>query len=125
MIGAKIKVASNYEVRKFETGATRDGDQTKPDLEGFLSPLVIDRYAEYMNKHRLQPDGKIRESDNWQLGIPRTAYMKSGFRHFMDWWRQHRGLRGVDTMEESLCALIFNSMGYLHEILKQKQKVQL
>ncbi len=112
------KVASNYELRKFDTGATRDSVEGKPDYEGFLSPLVIDRFAQYMNKHRVQPDGQLRNSDNWQLGIPQDAYMKSGFRHFMDWWRQHRGYKGQDTMEESLCALMFNVQGYLHELLK-------
>ncbi len=123
-------MASNYEetkspaMRVFETGATRDTCEYKPDYEGFLSPLVLDRYAQYMNFHRTQPDGTLRDSDNWQLGIPRTAYMKSGWRHFMDWFRQHRGLPGQDTLEESICALIFNAMGYLHEVLKEKQRIQ-
>lgn len=102
----------------FLTGATRTSDAGKFDYEGFLSPLVIDRYAQYMHKYRSTPDGRLRDSDNWQLGIPRQAYMKSGYRHFMDWWRQHRGYPGQDTLEESLCALIFNAMGYLHETLK-------
>lgn len=116
------KVASNYEVRKFETGATRDQADTKFDYEGFLSPLVIDRFAAYMHKHRQQPDGQLRNSDNWQLGIPQDAYVKSGFRHFMDWWRQHRGYKGQDTLEDSLCALLFNVQGYLLEVLREKDK---
>jgi hypothetical protein len=108
------------EVRKFDTGATRDQDTTKFDYEGFYSPLVMDRFAAYMHKHRHQSDGQLRDSDNWQKGIPFDAYMKSGFRHFMDWWRQHRGHKGQDTLEDSLCALIFNAQGYLHELLKKK-----
>lgn len=105
----------------FETGATRTADKGKYDYEGFLSPLVLDRYAQYMHKHRSTPDGGFRASDNWQLGIPKDAYMKSGFRHFMDWWRQHRGLEGQDALEESLCALIFNTMGYLYETIKARK----
>ena len=112
-------------MREFETGATRDQDETKFDYEGFLSPAVLARYAEYMHKNRVQADGSLRSSDNWQKGIPLTAYMKSGFRHFMDWWRLHRRDRfrfwQADSadMQEALCALMFNTMGYLHELLAQ------
>lgn len=112
-------MASNYEVRKFDTGATRDAETNKPDYEGFLSPLVIERYGAYMSKHRVQPDGALRESDNWQLGIPLNAYMKSGYRHFIDWWKQHRGYKSSEDLEDSLCALIFNASGYLHELRKR------
>ena len=108
------------EVRQFETGATRDQDADKYDYEGFFSPLVMDRFAQYMHKHRQQVDGKLRDSDNWQKGIPLSAYMKSGYRHFFDWWKQHRGWPGQDTLEDSLCALMFNVMGYLHETLKRR-----
>ena len=69
-------------MRKFDSGATRDIVEDKFDFEGFLSPLVLNRYAEYMNKHRKQSDGNLRDSDNWQKGIPMKVYMKSGFRHF-------------------------------------------
>lgn len=108
-------------IRKFKTGATRDTSQNKPDYEGFLSPLVIKRYGEYMNKHRVQPDGNIRDSDNWQKGIPKEEYMKSAWRHFMDWWLENRGFESRDGEEEALCALIFNTMGCLHEILKERK----
>lgn len=110
-------------MRKFESGATRDNDENKLDYEGFLSPLVLDRYAQYMHKHRKQADGVMRSSDNWQKGIPMPAYMKSMWRHFMDVWRQFRGLKGEDSFEESLCALLFNVHGMLHEHLKLKQGV--
>ena len=107
-------------MRKFDTGATRDTDEGKPDYEGFLSPLVLERYAQYMGKNRLQADGMLRASDNWQKGIPPIVYMKSAWRHFMEWWILHRKacVKGVayDVLEESLCALLFNVMGYLHEI---------
>ena len=106
--------------RNFETGAYRDTDVGKHDFEGFLSPLVIKRYGEYMTKHRKQSDGKLRDSDNWQKGIPKDAYIKSGWRHFMDWWGEHRYLDSKDGIEEALCALLFNVMGYLHETLKEK-----
>ena len=105
-------------MRTFETGATRDTEQGKVDYEGFLSPLVIERYGEYMHKHRKQQDGQVRDSDNWQKGIPKQVYMKSGWRHFMSWWKAHRS--GKDT-QEHLCALLFNVCGYLHEVLKEEK----
>jgi len=110
-------------IRQFSTGATRDADTNKADYEGFLSPLALRRYGEYMNRHRKQSDGSLRESDNWQRGIPLDAYMKSGFRHFMDWWSSHRGYitSTGENVEEEICALIFNASGYLHELLKAKE----
>lgn len=107
------------ELRLFETGATRDIDQGKFDYEAFLSPLVIERYGAYMHKNRIQKDGSLRDGDNWQKGIPLDQYMKSLWRHFVALWKAHRGLPAEDV-EESLCAILFNASGYLHEMLKGK-----
>lgn len=100
-------------VRTFASGATRDQDTSKLDYEGFLSPTVLKRFAEYMHKNRVQSDGSLRASDNWQKGIPRDAYMKSMWRHFFDVWTGHR--KG-SVSEDELCALLFNVMGYLFEM---------
>ena len=108
-------------VRQFDTGATRDLDFTKDDPEGFLCPLVIQRYCEYMSKNRQTAIG-IRDSDNWQKGIPKEAYIKSAWRHFLDLWLAHRGYASREGIEEALCGLLFNSMGYLHELLKEQEK---
>lgn len=110
-------------IRIFETGATRDTSEGKLDYEGFLSPLVLERFAMYMDCHRKQSDGSFRDSDNWQKGIPLEAYMKSCWRHFISWWKLHRDtpIPCQDDLEETLCAMMFNVMGYLHEILKRKQ----
>lgn len=102
-------------MRTFNTGATRDSDDTKLDYEGFLSPFVLERYAQYMHSHRKQADGKLRDSDNWQKGIPKDAYMKSMWRHFFSVWKGHRTGK---IPQEELCALLFNVMGLLHEELK-------
>ena len=107
------------EMRKFPGGATRNTEQGKLDFEGFLSPLVLRRYAQYLDLHREQADGVMRDSDNWQKGIPREVYVKSAFRHFVDMWAGHRKVLDVD-IEESCCALMFNVMGYLFETLKDK-----
>ncbi len=109
-------------MRKFESGATRDSDDSKPDYEGFFSPLVLVRYGEYMQQHQVQADGNVRASDNWQKGMPLAAYLKSAFRHFMDWWQAHRheGHNRV-ALQDALCALLFNVMGYLHVLLCEER----
>lgn len=111
-------------MRTFETGATRDLDSGKLDYEGFLSPIVLQRFAEYMHKNRITAKG-VRASDNWQKGIPFDVYMKSGTRHFMDWWLEHRkwcDTGDVDShkIEEALCGVMFNAMGYLFELLQEQ-----
>lgn len=112
-------ITTDPRVRAFSSGATRDLDTNKFDYEGFLSPLVLKRYAEHMHKARKMPNGDMRASDNWQLGIPLDVYMKSLFRHFFDVWSTHRGYSKGD-IESELCALLFNANGYLHEYLKAK-----
>ena len=103
-------------IRIFETGASRDTDVGKLDYEGFISPRVLRRYAEYMQSHTIMADGSRRASDNWQKGIPQEAYMKSLTRHFMELWEHHRTQDVYD--QETLCAILFNTMGLLHEELK-------
>jgi hypothetical protein len=76
----------------------------------------------------VQSDGELRDSDNWQKGIPRDQYMKSMFRHFMEVWATHRALKGSlphnaqaqSFFENALCALMFNVMGYLFELQERR-----
>ena len=51
--------------------------------------------------------------------------MKSGWRHFFAWWKIHRGGTVTDewdghavTIDEAICGVLFNAMGFLHETLK-------
>lgn len=106
-------------VRCFPSGATRDSEDGKLDYEGFLSPLALEAYAQYMHMHRKQSDGTLRSSDNWQKGIPSDVYMKSMWRHFMEVWQHHRaGAKNEMALEFALCAVLFNAFGYLHELLR-------
>jgi hypothetical protein len=116
------------DMRKFPSGATRDTDDGKYDYEAFFSPRVLHRRAEYMHKHRLQSDGTLRDGDNWQKGFPKSQTMKSAFRHFMEWWLEHRGqvphVGGTGdrvVMQEAICALMFNCESYLDELLKERE----
>lgn len=115
------------EVRQFETGATRSSQAGKLEYRRFLSPTVLRRYAEFMHKNRIQPDGDLRDPDNWKKGIPMDSYMDSLGRHFMEVWLLHDGQIVTDErgkfvdMETALCAIMFNAMGFLHEILKESK----
>lgn len=107
-------------VRQFTTGATRDTAEGKIDFEAFFSPLVLHAFGVHMLSHMKDASGAPRESDNWQKGIPMDAYMKSGWRHFFDWWSNHRDMKLVrkERIIRACCAVLFNVMGYLHEYLK-------
>ena len=131
-------------IRKFDTGATRDTEAGKNDYEGYLSPLALFAFGNYMTKHRRQPDGSLRDSDNWQKGISLSCYMKSLWRHLHDLWSLHRDYQVYKervnneevthvqrdgpvhpgwvevTVEDACCAIWFNVQGYLHEYLKQR-----
>ena len=111
-------------MREFKTGATRNDDSQLPDPEGFLSPLVIQRYNTYMNKHRFQADGQMRASDNWQAGMPLDSYMKTRRRHFLDCWLEHRGHPSREGIEDALTGLLFNVSGYLHTLLVEKGRTE-
>lgn len=115
------------EIRKFESGATRDTDDGKLDIEGFLNPLVLKRFSTYMHRHRIQGDGSLRDADNWQKGIPYDQLMKSFLRHVLELWVYHRGgeiqpakEKDPQDVEEILCALLFNIQGMLLQFLQRR-----
>ena len=136
-------------MRTFETGATRDTDGLKNDYEGFNNPLVEKEYGDYMNKHRVQADGNLRDSDNWQKGMGKSTMMKSLHRHQMDLWALHRGYYvykrrtpegeetiyyinkpetipadyQVVTVEDSLGGIKFNTNGYWLEHIKERSNL--
>lgn len=114
-------------MRKFETGATRDTDENKIDYEGFLSPRVLEEYGQYMTKHRKQADGQLRDSDNWQKGIPVKVYQKSLIRHIFQAWGCWRGETVKDNtgniveLKDALYACLFNLMGLLYELGREDE----
>lgn len=114
-------------IRTFDSGATRDTDEGKLNYIKALSPTVLQKYVSYLDKHRIQPDGVKRDWNNWKQGIDRQTYIESLSRHVMAVWLLHDGYpafdnRGSVTLEDSLCGVIFNAMGYLYEILKEKNE---
>lgn len=123
-----LEGTESNKARVFDSGATRNSELGKLDYDGFLSPDVLISYAEYMHKQRTMEDGTFRDSDNWQKGIPKTEYMKSMWRHFMDVWKTRRDgydsdkkVPSKESKIEQLNALLFNVMGLLHEELKNNK----
>jgi hypothetical protein len=106
-------------MREFNSGATRDTDDTKPDPEGCYHPLVLKAVSDYMAKHSYLPDGTRRAADNWQAGMPRAVWRKSLERHWLDVKLHDKG-HGDEAREpiiDALCAVIFNAQGRLLEEL--------
>ena len=107
----------------FNSGATRTSEPLE-DYEGFLSPAVIREFGRYMAHHRMQADGEVRSSDNWQKGIAKKRYMRSMWRHFLDVWADWRNDRIGDALLDSLCALFFNVQGMILEVLVSTGKAK-
>lgn len=114
-------------MQAFGSGATRSADTHKIDFEGHLSPEALHYFGDYMNRHRFQRDGTLRDSDNWQKGIPLHKYMKSLLRHTFELWRVWRGREVTDPdsldgkpfiIGDLLAAIIFNAQGMLHELIE-------
>jgi hypothetical protein len=119
-------------MRNFDTGATRDSDEGKNDYEAIMHPLCIEAYGDYMTAHMKQADGKMREGDNWQKGFGENhlnVCIKSCFRHFMDLWKIHRGIKVLDKKDghevnaiEACCAILFNINAYLLWVIQANER---
>lgn len=108
-------------MRKFASGATRDSNANKLSFLGFDHPRVDLIFADYMHVHRTQSDGTIRDSDNWQKGIPVESYIESLLRHVHDvrMWERGEGefSRDADVIA-ALCAIRFNVNGLIFELTR-------
>jgi len=116
-------------MREFKGGATRDTLRGKLSYVKALSPIVLQRYVQYLNVHRLQPDGSMRDFDNWKKGIPKDVYFDGLGRHFLAAWLLAQDFPAEDnhgpvTLEDSLAAVIFNASGWLHELVKERINYQ-
>lgn len=109
-------------IRQFGSGATRDSIEGKNQYSGFLSPLVLEFFGDYMRKHQVQSDGNIRSANNWQKGIPKEQYFDSLIRHIVDLWMEQDGYPSREGIEEAIGGIMFNINGYCFELLKEGQK---
>lgn len=100
-------------VREWKSWWIRDLDEDKLDFEWFLSPLVLQKYWEYMHKNRKLKDWSIRDSDNWQKWFGednQSVCVKSLLRHVHDIWMEHRGFKSREGMSEAMMWSLFNIM---------------
>lgn len=116
------KKSAQGRVETFPTGATRSSEKGKLSYRRALSPIVLRAYVEYLGRHRLQADGHLRGWDNWKQGIPLGRYLDGLGRHDMNVWLLVHGVPAYDengpvTLKDSLCGVLFNATGMLHELL--------
>jgi hypothetical protein len=112
--------------RVFESGAFRDNDEDKLDFVRALSPVVLQRYVEYMREHRTLPDGSKRDFDNWKAGMPQDVCLSSLGRHYWDVWKLMHGFTAHDNhgtvdLEDALCGVLFNVQCILLDLLKERE----
>jgi len=121
---SKVESVSSHS-QEFETGAFRSSASGRIDPEASLSPLVVERLCEYLEKCSHLENGEQRALDNWQQGMPPATYIKGLLRHTLHAWQRHRGWKVLDpkaaeNIEEDLCAILFNAQGYLHSLLEDR-----
>lgn len=135
--------------RIFESGANRNSSNGKLEYLGFNHPVLEQKFAEYMHKHRVLEDGTLRDSNNWWKGWDKEVSLQSLNRHVQDLNAIHAGYivvkfktnKGETTKyitieefvlmrvgrndievvtEEDCCSAIrFNSMAYLLQTIHQ------
>lgn len=105
----------------YDSGVMRSGEPLF-DPDGFLNPAVLERFCIYMAAHRTMPDGQVRASDNWQSGPSHGRPKRALKRHVLDVWLLERGYSGreSDNLEDALCAVMFNAMAELWELLQER-----
>lgn len=108
------------ELRLFATGANRNLDTGKLDFDGFLHPAFIEAFGTYMHFNRHLENGDLRDSDNWQKGIPTDVCRKSMWRHFLDAWKALRGHTVQENIIWALMGLAFNVQCITVNLLKEE-----
>ena len=97
-------------VRKFESGAIRDNDDTKEDYVETFSWTAQKRYAQYMTGKKARYG-----AGNFKKGIPIESYEQSLVRHLQKYLaNKYEG--GIEEKEDDhLAAMRFNIDGIMHE----------
>lgn len=124
-----MKYTKKTKKRIFKTGANRNSDWGKYDYEGFSNPIVEYSFAKYMHHHRKLEDGSLRNSDNWQKGIPEKELMKSLIRHVQDIKLIYRGFEILEdgkivSMEHAINGAKFNLNALMLDLLKDNKKIE-
>jgi hypothetical protein len=97
-------------MRKFETGALRDADDTKPDFIETVSWTALRKFGEYMTSKKSRYG-----AGNFKKGIPIESYEQSLVRHLQKYLENKYEDGKQEREEDHLSAMIFNIFGILHE----------
>lgn len=105
------------EVRKFESGAIRDKDDTKEDYCETISWTALKRHAKFMTAMKVKYG-----SGNFKKGIPIESYEQSLIRHVQKYMENKYEEGIVERDVDHLCAMIFNICGIIHEEERIRKK---
>lgn len=97
-------------MKKFSTGALRDGDEGKEDYIETISWTAFKRYAKYMTGKKSRYG-----SGNFKKGLPIDYYERALVRHLQKYLaNKYEG--GIEEKEDDhLSAILFNVFGIMHE----------
>jgi hypothetical protein len=108
--GRYLRLKDMTEVRKFESGAIRDLDDTKEDYVETFSWTALKRHAVYMTGKK-----KRYGAGNFKKGIPIESYEQSLVRHLQK-YMENKYEQGIcETEDDHLAAMLFNICGIMHE----------
>jgi hypothetical protein len=97
-------------IRKFESGAIRDNDETKEDYIETISWKAMKRYAQYMTGKK-----KKYGAGNFKKGIPQESYEQSLVRHLQKYLANKYEGGDIEKEEDHLSAMLFNVFGIINE----------
>jgi len=97
-------------MRKFNSGAVRDSDDSKPDYIETISWTAFRKFGEYMTSKK----GRYG-SGNFKKGIPIASYEQSLVRHLQIYLENKYEQGKHEVKEDHLSAMVFNIFGILHE----------
>lgn len=97
-------------VRKFESGAIRDNDETKEDYIETIPWRSMRRYARYMTSKKSRYG-----AGNFKKGIPIESYEQSLVRHLQKYLENKYEGGDCEKEEDHLSAMVFNVFGIMFE----------
>lgn len=104
-------------MRHFETGAVRDDEDGKLDFVEPVSWTAFARYVKYMTEKK-----KKYGQGNFKKGIPIDAYERSLLRHIHKYLVNKYEGGNEEKDQDHLSAIIFNTLGIIHEQEMEKIK---
>lgn len=103
-----MTIQTSGENRNYETGASRDQNNTKGRFD-LLPPLALKRVARHY-----QAGADIRGRRNWELGMPVADMLDSSIRHIYEYIADRVLQR--EPKEDNLAAAAWNLLGAIETL---------